>query len=65
MSDPDYRVEYDGSRYIVLRHGDALGAFSNADDAFNAKRSFSGRPHPETWQKVPPAIRLIKQTLYG
>jgi len=65
MSHSDFTVECDSIGYSVLKHGQVLCSFSSVEDAFAARRSFSNRPHPETWQKVPPAIRFAKALLYG
>lgn len=65
MSHSDFTVECDSIGYSVLRHGQVLGSFSNVEDAFSAKRDFSNRPHPQSWQKIPPAMRFAKQALYS
>ena len=63
MSHSDFTVEYDSIGYSVLRHGEVLCSFSNVEDAFSAKRAFINRPHPQSWQKIPPAMRYAKQKL--
>jgi len=65
MSHSDFTVECDSIGYSVLRHGQVLGSFSNVEDAFSAKRDFSSKPNPQSWEKIPPAMRLAKQVLYG
>ncbi len=65
MPTSDYTVEFDGMNYVVLKCGQFLSAFVDADSAYAAKRAFSDKRLPENWQKVPPAMRFAKQKLYG
>lgn len=65
MSDLEYTVEFDGMYYVVLKRGKVLAAFSHAEEAYAARRSFATKNLPHDWQKVPPAIRFAKETFYG
>jgi len=65
MIDSKFQVEFDGNNYIVLKSGLVLMSIDSCEGAFDAKRDFEGKSYPSKWDKVPPAIRQAKQTLYG
>jgi len=60
-----YAVEFNGYDYVVLLNSIAVAAFATSEDAFKAKRSFEDRPTIKNQDKTPPAMRAMKQALYG
>jgi len=65
MSTFEYTVEFDGVNYMVLKSGQVLAAFADADSAYEAKRNFVNKNLPNDWKKVPPSIQMAKELLYG
>lgn len=62
---PRYLVEFNGSDYEVSLGFATVAVFSTIDAAFEAKRSFEDRPHIQQLDKTPPAMRNVKNRLYG
>ncbi|MDX1347825.1 MAG: hypothetical protein R3189_06215 [Thiomicrorhabdus chilensis] len=60
MVSSEYTVEFEGSHYVVVKSGHIVAAFVSAEEAYEAKRSFVGKPVIEDWQKIPPSIRFAK-----
>lgn len=60
MLSSEYSVEFEDNHYVVVKAGRMVAAFSTAEEAYEAKRSFVDKPVIEDWQKIPPSIRFAK-----
>lgn len=60
MVSSEYSVEFEDGYYVVVKSGHVVATFASAEEAYEAKRSFVGKPVIEDWQKIPPAIRFAK-----
>lgn len=54
-------VEFNGEDYVVLWQARVIGVFASLEMAYEAKRSFEGRPHCSAKNKVPPFMREARR----
>lgn len=52
-----YRVEPDESGYCVTCSKGTIAVFSEMEDAIEAMRKFEQKRLPESWNRIPPAMR--------
>lgn len=64
MATSPFSIEFNGSDYIVFFKDQVVAAFSDIEEALEAKYDFETRPECPAEQKMPPAMRWAKEHLY-
>ncbi|MDG6773901.1 hypothetical protein QCB45_06120 [Thiomicrorhabdus sp. ZW0627] len=61
MKTSQYDLEYDGDFFLISKQGEILASFKSVEEAFEALRSLQENHPPNAEQRIPPAMRFMRQ----
>lgn len=65
MKAQDYYLDCNELGYCVNNAQGTVAVFALIEDAYAAISEFRNKRFPESWQKIPPAMRQAKLKCYG